>query len=221
MNDGAPPKKKKKLIKKVADAPAAAPAADAKPEKAAKSDAAETAGAAAAGSSKKMIIIAAAVSAIMLGVGVGVGMFAAGMFSDDKVAEAGAESADPDADEAEAEEEEEVELARERDDRHSIYVSVGKLLASLEHNGSTRYIQAEMDLVGYNKEVMDEAQHDMPAIRNRLLLLFSSQNFDEVRTIEGREKLRTDSLAAVNDVLQFSPKGDRIEDVYFTAFVIQ
>jgi flagellar FliL protein len=61
----------------------------------------------------------------------------------------------------------------------------------------------------------------MPAIRNRLLLLFSSQKFDEVRTVEGREKLRADTVVAVNEALGLTKKRHKIEDAYFTAFVIQ
>lgn len=188
----APPKKKKKLIKKQGGDEAPAAAE------------AEASG---GGGGKKTLIIAIAVGALMLGLGVGVGIFAGGMLAGDK--------AEPDA--------EVVEEEPEKDEkRHGIYVSVGKLLAHVEHNGATRYIQAEVDLVGYEKEVMDDAQHDMPAIRNRLLLLFSAQNFDEVRSVEGREKLRLESLNAVNEVLGHEPEDkNKIEDVYFTAFVIQ
>ncbi|MGD2007890.1 MAG: flagellar basal body-associated FliL family protein [Cellvibrionales bacterium] len=194
-----PPKKKKKLLKK-SGGDEAAPAKDDAPE--------ESGG----GSSKKTLLILVGVGALMLGLGVGVGIFAGGMMSDS-----------PDTAQAEGdavvEEEEDEEEPREK--RHNIYVTVGKLLAAVEHNGSTRYIQAEVDLVGYEKEVMDDAQHNVPALRNRLLLLFSSQNFDDVRTVPGRERLRLESLKAVNDVLELGPKGHKIEDVYFTAFVIQ
>ena len=197
MVDEAPVKKKKKLKKNAADE---TPAAEGTEE------------GGAAGGSKKTIIIIVAVATLMLGIGVGVGIFAGSalMGGDDSAAEEVAEE------EVEEEEEEEPE-----EDRHSIYVTVGKLLATVEFNGGTRYIQAEMDLVGYDKEVMDEAQHDMPAIRNRLLLLFASQDFEEVRTVEGREALRAASIKAVNEVLGLGPKGDKIEDAYFTAFVLQ
>ena len=149
---------------------------------------------------------------LLLGLGIGGGVFVGTMMAEDSNS----------AEKVVADEEEEEDSGRKKkDDRHNIYITVGKLLAAVEHEGSTRYIQAEIDLVGYEKTVMDDAQHNVPALRNRLLLLFSSQNFDEVRTIAGRERLRVESLKAVNDVLELDPKGDRVEDVYFTAFVIQ
>lgn len=165
------------------------------------------------GKRKLILLIVGAI--LLLGIGIGAGFFVGNMTADDTDS---AESAEVDEEE---EEEEEDSDRKKKDDRHNIYITVGKLLAAVEHNGSTRYIQAEVDLVGYEKSVMDDAQHNVPALRNRLLLLFSSQNFDDVRTIAGRERLRVESLKAVNDVLELGPKGDRVEDVYFTAFVIQ
>jgi len=163
------------------------------------------------GKRKLILLIVGAI--LLLGIGIGAGFFVGNMTADDPDS---AESAEVD-----EEEEEEDSDRKKKDDRHNIFITVGKLLAAVEHNGSTRYIQAEVDLVGYEKSVMDDAQHNVPALRNRLLLLFSSQNFDDVRTIAGRERLRVESLKAVNDVLELGPKGDRVEDVYFTAFVIQ
>ena len=163
------------------------------------------------GGSKRKLILFIVGAILLLGMGIGAGFFVGNMT---------AENSDL-AKSAEVDEENEDDGRKKKDDRHNIYITVGKLLAAVEHNGSTRYIQAEIDLVGYEKSVMDDAQHNVPALRNRLLLLFASQNFDEVRTIAGRERLRVESLKAVNDVLELDPKGDRVEDVYFTAFVIQ
>jgi flagellar FliL protein len=170
-----------------------------------KRDAAEEAPPAKGGG--KTIIIAAAVAALMLGLGVGVGFFVGDMMSDKE--EVAAEEG------AEAEEPEEV-----AEDRHNVYGSVGKLLANIDDDGAVRYIQAEVDIVSYEKDVIDEAQHDMPAIRNRLLVLFSSQQYDEVKTIEGREFLRQASIDAVNEVLG-TTRDNGIHDVFFTAFIIQ
>ena len=162
------------------------------------------------GKRKLILLIVGAV--LLLGLGIGGGVLVGTMMAEDSNS---AENVVAD------EEKEEDSGRKKKDDRHNVYITVGKLLAAVEHEGSTRYIQAEVDLVGYEKTVMDDAQHNIPALRNRLLLLFASQNFDEARTIAGRERLRVESLKAVNDVLELDPKGDRVEDVYFTAFVIQ
>ena len=208
MADDAPPKKKKKLLKKSGDGTATSGAAT------------EDSLGEGTGGSKKGLIIMVAVGLLMLGVGVGVGVGVSGMLAGDtasakQAAVSDGESVTPEESEEEYEEDDNGEKP------NSIYVSVGKLLANVDYNGATRYIQAEVDLVGYNKEATDEAIYNMPAIRNRLLLLFSSQKFDEVRTVEGREKLRADTVVAVNEALGLTKKRHKIEDAYFTAFVIQ
>ncbi|MEQ9462689.1 MAG: flagellar basal body-associated FliL family protein, partial [Haliea sp.] len=60
----------------------------------------------------------------------------------------------------------------------------------------------------------------MPAVRNRLIMLLSDQDFDALRTVAGKEVLRQDVLKAVNEVLKLSGP-DAVQDVYFTSFVLQ
>ena len=57
-------------------------------------------------------------------------------------------------------------------------------------------------------------------MRNRLIMLLSDQDFDALRTVEGKEALRQDVLNAVNEVLKMSGP-DSVQDVYFTSFVLQ
>ena len=158
------------------------------------------------GGGKKTLFIMIGVGFLMMGLGIGVGVGIGGMLSGGDAAAAMAAG------------DEEVTVEKEQ---HSIYLNIGELLAAVEHEGATRYIQAEVDLSSYDKEVINRASHEMPAIRNRLLTLFSSQDFDVVRTIEGREQLRADSVVAVNEVLGFVDKKSKIENAYFTAFVTQ
>lgn len=104
--------------------------------------------------------------------------------------------------------------------RVPVYVPVAKLLVNLEHLGRTHYVQAEMQLMSYSQEVADQAQRDMPAIRDALITLFNSQDFAALKTVEGKEALREAAVAAVNDALdRTSP--DAVEEIYFENFVLQ
>jgi flagellar protein FliL len=59
-------------------------------------------------------------------------------------------------------------------------------------------------------------------VRNDLLLLFGNQKYEVVAARAGKEKLRTDALAAIRHVVQSGGgKPERIEQVYFTSFVMQ
>jgi len=101
-----------------------------------------------------------------------------------------------------------------------LYLDVEKLLVNLEHQGRTRYVQAEMQLMSYHREVIDQAARDMPAIRDQLISLFSVQDFERLKTIEGKDALRADALKSVNQVLGLAPPGV-VEKIYFENFVLQ
>jgi flagellar FliL protein len=120
-------------------------------------------------------------------------------------------------DEADAEAAEEVV---EEAPKVPLYVPVAKLLVNLEYQGRTHYVQAEMQLMSYSQEVADQAQRDMPAVRDALITLFNSQDFAALKTVEGKEALRASALAAVNDALGRSAP-DAVEEIYFENFVLQ
>jgi len=101
-----------------------------------------------------------------------------------------------------------------------LYLDVEKLLVNLEFGGRTRYVQAEMQLMSYSQEAIDQAARDMPAIRDSLITLFSRQDFAALKTVEGKDALRADALTAVNEALGLTPPG-AIEKIYFENFVLQ
>ena len=101
-----------------------------------------------------------------------------------------------------------------------LYADVKKLLVNLEFNGRTHYVQAEMQLMSYSQAVIDQAYRDMPAIRDRLLFLFNSEDFAALKTVEGKEALRAAALKTVNEALGTTPP-DVVEELYFENFVLQ
>ena len=101
-----------------------------------------------------------------------------------------------------------------------IYVDVSKVLVNLQHGGRTRYVQADIELMSYSPKVIEQAQRDMPAIRDRLLFLLNAQDFAALKTVQGKEALRADALQAVNAVLGLEPP-DAIEALYFENFILQ
>ena len=58
-------------------------------------------------------------------------------------------------------------------------------------------------------------------IRNNLLLLFGSQNYEGLRTREGKERLREAVLAEVRAIVKERAGRDGVTQVYFTHFVMQ
>jgi flagellar protein FliL len=88
--------------------------------------------------------------------------------------------------------------------------------------GSARYLQVMVEAMTRDATMLDLIKNNEPAVRNDLVLLFSSQDSTTLLSADGKEKLRNATLDAVRKVIA-GEGGDPklIESVYFTSFVIQ
>ncbi len=88
--------------------------------------------------------------------------------------------------------------------------------------GSARYLQVTLEAMSRNAAILDVLKDNEPAVRNDLVLLFSSQDDATLMSTDGKEKLRAETLAAIQKVLnEEGADGKLIEQVYFTSFVVQ
>lgn len=88
--------------------------------------------------------------------------------------------------------------------------------------GSARYLQVMVETMTRDPAVAEIIKNNEPAVRNDLVLLFSSQDNATLLSSEGKEKLRQSTLEAIRKVVA-AEGGDPklVENVYFTSFVIQ
>lgn len=91
---------------------------------------------------------------------------------------------------------------------------------NFKRNGSINYLQLSLQVMARDQEIIDKVELNDPAIRNKLIMLFSGQDFESLGTIEGKEQLRQDALVAVNEVMGLEPESG-VEEVFFTGFVMQ
>ena len=88
--------------------------------------------------------------------------------------------------------------------------------------GNTRYLQITLEAMSRDAAVVEEIKNSEPAIRNDLVLMFSAQTYEALMVPEGKEKLRQATLEVVRkSVAAEGGKGEAVEGVYFTSFVIQ
>jgi len=71
-----------------------------------------------------------------------------------------------------------------------------------------------------DQKAIDSATKNIPLIRNNLLLLMSNRNYQSLMSRDGKDKLRAEALAEVNDV-QKKQGGEPVDDLLFTSFVVQ
>lgn len=113
-------------------------------------------------------------------------------------------------------------------------------VVNFEDQTHATYLQVEMQVMARSKEVLDVVSHNMPVIRNNLLLILSAQKFEEVSTRAGKEQLQKTVLEAIQKVVsdaakeklaaeqkdkekkkETTVKVENVEQVYFTSFIMQ
>jgi flagellar FliL protein len=85
-----------------------------------------------------------------------------------------------------------------------------------------RFLQITVQVMTRDPATVEVLKTNDPVVRNDLLMLFANQKYEVVAARAGKEKLRSDALAAIRHVVESSGgKADHVEQVYFTSFVMQ
>ena len=156
------------------------------------------------GSKLKMIIIIAVIVVLLLAIGIGATLFLTGAFSK----KSGAAGKTPHA-------------AVVKKHKPVYFAIKPALVVNFQNPTQARYLQVSIDLMTRDPKLVEELKTNMPAIRNRLIILLSAQKYAQISTAAGKQKLRKEVLASINDVLKQANAGGKVEKVYFTNFVMQ
>lgn len=89
------------------------------------------------------------------------------------------------------------------------------------HEGRKRYLQVNVVLMGRDAEGMASVATHLPLLRNELVLLFSSEEFQTLFSPEGKDALRERATLAVKALLEKEIGNPVIESVLFTNIVLQ
>jgi len=94
-------------------------------------------------------------------------------------------------------------------------------IVNFRHDGRQRYMQVGIALMSRDQAALDALKVHMPLLRNRLVMLFSAQDFEALKTPAGKELLRQQSIASVQELAQQEIGKLAVEQVLFTNFVLQ
>lgn len=94
-------------------------------------------------------------------------------------------------------------------------------VVNLQDHGSLRFLQVGVEVMTHQHQVIDALNLNMPQVRDRLVMLFSSQTYESVNTLQGKEHLRKEALAQIRQVMQKEIDEPGVDAVYFTSFVMQ
>jgi flagellar FliL protein len=104
-----------------------------------------------------------------------------------------------------------------------LYVALDPpFVVNFEGEQLVRFLQVTVQVMTRDPPTVELLKSNDPVVRNDLLLLLANQKATTVATREGKEQLRSDALATIRHVIESAGgKADRVEQVYFTSFVMQ
>jgi flagellar protein FliL len=95
-------------------------------------------------------------------------------------------------------------------------------VVNFEAKGVMRFLQVSVQVMTRDAETAELVKQHDPKLRNDLLLLFGSQTYETISTLEGKEHLRNEALQTVAKVIDDEGgEGKTVEQLYFTSFVMQ
>ena len=98
-----------------------------------------------------------------------------------------------------------------------IFVNIGSFVVNLADTDVQRFVKVSVVIEVTNEKVQNEVQQYMPAIKDAIVDLLSSKYYKDIKTPEGRERLKIELLKRLNALIP----GGGIKAVYFTSFVVQ
>lgn len=101
------------------------------------------------------------------------------------------------------------------------YAPLEMFTVNLRHADQERYLQVTINLEVADSATIDAIKVQTPSVRNRVLLLLSSQDADVLMTREGKEKLAADIATELRKTLDGAGPNKGLEQVLFSHFVIQ
>lgn len=163
-------------------------------------------------SSKMMIIIIALVVLVAAGGGAYYFMF----MGEESTVEEGEE-----AKEVEAEPEEEEEEEEDADTELTYFEMDKPFVVNFPKSSGISLLQVSIALSVEGVTTAELLKKHEPMIRNNLLMLISGQVPQELKTVEGKEKLVELMHKEVDKVMKKIGGKNKVQDVFFTSFVMQ
>lgn len=103
-----------------------------------------------------------------------------------------------------------------------IYYSFEKpIIINYTVAGRTRYLQITLDVMLDAAESKEVFQKNMPVILNDLVFLLSAYEFEQLGTVEGKQKARKDMLGMIQKTVKERTGKEPVKEIFFTSFVMQ
>lgn len=110
---------------------------------------------------------------------------------------------------------------KKKGDAKPEYIAVEPFTVNLQPEHGDQYLQVAFTLQVNSPEQVELIKANMAKVRSRVLLLLSGKKASEISTVEGKQQLAGEILAAVNAPFEENGDAQEVSDVLFTSFIIQ
>lgn len=112
--------------------------------------------------------------------------------------------------------------AQQEDKQAAVYERLEPpFVVNFHADGRTRYMQVSLALMARDPQQLAALKAHMPALRNQLVMLFSSQDFEQLYAPLGLDILKQQVTATVQNLAINEVGAPVVEQVLFTNFVMQ
>ena len=87
--------------------------------------------------------------------------------------------------------------------------------------GESHFLQVTLEVMARDQDVINEVKNHSAVIRNSLILMYGSVDFEYVIQRAGKEKMLSDALEEIQDIVKRETGVTGVEAVYFTGLIIQ
>lgn len=87
--------------------------------------------------------------------------------------------------------------------------------------GESHFLQVTLEVMARDQDVINEVKNHSSMIRNSLILMYGSVEFEYVVQRAGKEKMLSDALEEIREIVKRETGVTGVEAVYFTGLIIQ
>ncbi len=95
------------------------------------------------------------------------------------------------------------------------------MVVNITSADKSRFLQIDVELMTRSSGSLENIEAFAPLIRNDLITLFSTQRYEDIITLDGKELLRKKALETVQKIMKQNTGDPTVEQVLFTNFVSQ
>ncbi len=96
-----------------------------------------------------------------------------------------------------------------------------QLVVNFDTTSEVKFLALDIEFLARDQAVLDDVLRNMPKIRNNLLMLIGNRDYKTLMSRAGKDALRIEALNETKRVLKQETGSAKLEDLFFTSFVVQ